>query len=76
MSNDNAPRRQFTVQLTCSDCGQKGAVLWEENSGVVQPKGPERRLVSITPGFHEESGRTQSRDPLIVCDVCDTIQDD
>jgi hypothetical protein len=49
--------------------------LWEENS-IANPSGPQRRLVRVAGDFHSELGRTQSGDPLIVCDKCDAIQAD
>jgi hypothetical protein len=73
-SNDN-DRASFVVAITCA-CGVAGSVTWEENVRAPQPHGPQRRLLSVSPGFHIESGRTQSGDPLVVCDGCDTIQDD
>jgi hypothetical protein len=35
-----------------------------------------RKLVSVSSGFHAETGRTDSGDPVIVCGVCDCIQPD
>ncbi len=72
----NGARRQFQVDITCSNCGQNGAVTWSESIAMDRPHGPERRLVAISPGFHAETGRSQSGDALIVCDSCDEIQAD
>ena len=69
-------REQFTIAIACAHCGQPGSVVWEENSPDHRKDGPQRALVKVSPGFHAESGRTQSGDPLIVCDACDTIQAD
>lgn len=66
--------QQFTVPIRCSHCGQEGSVVWEETAG--HERGPVRKLVEISAGFHSESGRTMSGDPVIVCDVCDQIQQD
>jgi hypothetical protein len=70
-----AERDQFTLDLSCPHCGARGAVVWEENSKAV-PKGPQRRLVFIDGKFHQEAGRSNSGDPLIICDVCDQILPD
>ena len=67
-------RDQFILPLSCP-CGATGCVTWEENSGA-NPRGPQRRLVNISDGFHAETGRTRSGDPLIVCNGCDRIQPD
>ena len=69
-------REQFTITITCPHCGQAGALVWEENSMGYRQDGALRVLKNISPGFHAENGRTQSGDPLIVCDICDTIQTD
>jgi hypothetical protein len=71
-----AVREQFTIAIKCSHCGQPGAVMWEENSLGHRRDGLQRALMNVSPGFHAENGRTQSGDPLIVCDTCDTIQAD
>ena len=69
-------RRQFTVSFTCSNCGAQGAAVWEEAIDRDRPRGLERRLVSVHGTFHAEGGRTQSGDPLIVCNACDEILPD
>lgn len=69
-------RDRFINALTCSYCGQTGAILWEENAADHRQCGPQRRLVSVSAGFHTETGRTESGDPIIVCANCDTIQAD
>lgn len=69
-------RSRFPVQITCPHCGQTGTLLWEEDDGRTSgPKG-KRTLIAPAPGFHVEQGRTESGDPLIVCDACDEIQAD
>jgi hypothetical protein len=69
-------RQDFQIAITCSNCGQPGTVTWQESVANQRPRGPERRLIDITPGFHAETGRTQSGDAVIVCDACDQIQPD
>ena len=64
-------RERFTLPIKCADCGQQGAVTWEENGASNRAQGSERQLVALSEGFHTETGRTRSRDPLIVCDHCD-----
>jgi hypothetical protein len=68
-------RDRFTLPLSCPRCGAAGSVTWEENSAV-NPKGPQRLLIQVDGGFHAETGRTRSGDPLIVCNGCDQIQTD
>ena len=69
-------RQQFTLIISCAGCGQTGAVVWEEDDGLTPGRKGARKLMQLSPGFHRESGRTQSGDPLIVCDACDEIQPD
>ena len=68
-------RNQFRLNFSCNHCGALGTAVWEENSPP-EPRGPQRRLVTVGGEFHSETGRTQSGDPLIVCNNCDTIQPD
>lgn len=68
-------RDQFRTLLECPHCHVLGAVMWEENSQA-SPNGTQRRLVEVFGEFHSEIGRTNSGDPLIVCNSCDTIQAD
>lgn len=56
------------VPLVCPDCSNLGAVVWDEAQG-------QKRLVSVHGEFHAETGRTRTRETLIVCNTCDTIQD-
>ena len=72
----NGARRPFTLDITCSNCGQTGTVTWNESVAMDRPHGPDRRLADLSEGFHTETGRTQSGDALIVCDSCDEIQAD
>jgi hypothetical protein len=68
-------RSQFTLTLDCPHCGQMGAAVWEENSRISKD-GPQRELIALEGEFHVEAGRTQSGDPLIVCNRCDEILPD
>jgi len=69
-------RSRFTVPITCPHCGQTGTMLWEEDDGHTRGAKTKRELVQVAQGFHAEEGRTDSGDPIIVCDACDEIQDD
>lgn len=69
-------REQFTVDIACPHCAQNGAVVWEENTLGNRQNGIQRAFISVSAGFHTEAGRTQSGDPVIVCNKCDTIQPD
>jgi uncharacterized metal-binding protein len=68
--------RQFTVAFKCSNCPEVGVRTWTESASESQVAGEGRTLVSVTQGFHIETGRTESGEPLIVCDACDQIQPD
>jgi hypothetical protein len=69
-------RDEFRTLLKCPCCQELGAVTWEENS-YANPQGAQRRLVAVHGEFHSEIGRrSNSGDPLIVCNTCDTIQED
>jgi hypothetical protein len=69
-------REKFTVDIACLHCGQKGHAVWEENALGNRRTGVQRALIRLSPGFHAQSGRTQSGDPLIGCDSCGTVQPD
>ena len=68
-------RSRFSAAITCPNCGQTGDVVWDEATGPDRTRGRQRQLVYISGGFHSETGRTQSGDPLVICDVCDQIQE-
>lgn len=68
-------RDQFRLNLRCPHCDALGAATWEENS-FANPKGVERKLIQVHGDFHSEAGRTKSGDPVVVCNACDTIQQD
>ena len=68
-------RGRFTLPLTCPHCGAEGAVAWEENTQM-SAQGLQRSLVSVQGAFHAEAGRSNSGDPLIVCNSCDQIMPD
>ena len=74
--HDPAARDRFSLDLKCPRCGQIGIITWEENSTGHRQLGSEGQLIDVTPGFHSEEGRTQSGDPMIICNHCDTIQPD
>lgn len=69
-------REKFTVDIACLHCGQKGHAVWEENALGNRRAGVQRALIRLSPGFHAQSGRTQSGDPMIGCDSCGTVQPD
>jgi hypothetical protein len=69
-------REQFTVDINCPHCAQPGAVVWEENTIGNRVHGIQRALIRVSDGFHPETARTESGDPLLVCDKCNTIQPD
>ena len=69
----NGPRR-FTQELVCPDCGQKGTALWEENSSAGRV-GSAQRVVELSEGFHVEEGRSAAGVALVICNVCDAIQE-
>ena len=64
-------RSEFAVITTCPNCRQTGAVVWEETDAEHRELGPCRKLALLSGGFHAEEGRTESGDPVIVCDNCD-----
>jgi hypothetical protein len=69
-------RFAFSVTIKCHFCGQAGYVIWEEAGAFDRTRGSQRTLVHVSSGFHSEIGRTRSGDPLIICNECDTIQED
>jgi len=69
-------REQFTVDIACPHCAQKGHAVWEENAAGNRRGGAQRILIRVSPGFHAEPGPTQSGDPRIVCDGCHAVQPD
>jgi hypothetical protein len=71
-----AGREKFTVDNQCPHCGQPGRMAWEENGGADLARGPERKFIAASEGFHPQTGRPGSGDPLIVCERCGTFQPD
>jgi hypothetical protein len=67
---------RFNVAITCPNCGQTGHVIWEEAGEQNRPLGSQRQMIQISDGFHQETGRTRSGHRLIVCNICDQIQED
>ena len=67
-------RQQFTAAFKCPHCGAAGVRTWEEASSQSRIVGEGRKLLSVSDGFHIETGRTTSGEPLIVCNNCDEFQ--
>ena len=67
---------QFVAAFECTNCGQAGDRTWEESSAQSRIAGDGRALVGVSSGFHIETGRTASGEPLIICNECDEIQPD
>jgi hypothetical protein len=66
----------FSLKIRCPHCGQAGFVAWE-GAGAQDPVPAQQpRLVFLSRGFHHEAGRSQSGAALIVCDICDQVQED
>ena len=68
--------QQFSAPFKCAHCGQEGVRVWEEPDSQSRAAGEGRKLISVSEGFHIETGRTASGEPLIVCNVCDQFQVD
>lgn|SRR5690348_7050396 len=66
-----ASKKRETRLFVCPDCSTTGWATWETGGQL----GSNRRLISLQGGFHAETGRTATGETLIVCNVCDTIQD-
>jgi hypothetical protein len=64
------PRQEFKNPITCRKCGQKGAVTWAESGGGNRTKGSQRSIVSLSEGFRQEHGKTESGDAQLICNVC------
>jgi hypothetical protein len=67
---------QFIAAFECTNCRQAGDRTWEESSAQSRIVGEGRTLVRVSSGFHIETGRAASGEPLIVCNECDEIQPD
>jgi hypothetical protein len=68
-------RALFGVTIKCPDCRQAGSITWEEDDEPTSGKPVARTFVRVSGAFHQEAGRTGYGNAVIVCDVCDTIQD-
>ena len=66
----------FDISFACPNCGQKGTRHWEEGADRSRKQGSDRAYLSVSSGFHCETGRAANGEPVIVCDVCDEIQPD
>lgn len=69
-------RQRFNASIKCPNCGAQGFAQWEESGSTDRTRGSERTLILLDGEFHTEAGRTQSGDPVIVCNACDEIQPD
>ena len=65
----------FSMKMSCPHCRQAGFVAWEGDGLVSAPSENLPRLVFLSRGFHPERARSDRALPVIVCDVCDQIQD-
>lgn len=68
-------RNKFANDLKCSNCGQLGSAVWEEN---VMPRksGIQSQIVALYGNFHIEAARIGIIGQVIVCTTCDEIQPD
>lgn len=69
-----AKREQQKKQLTCPDCGLKGALIWSENEKPVYASGiNHEHITSLSDGF--VVGNARGRDALweIKCGTCGTV---
>jgi hypothetical protein len=69
-------RQRFSASLKCPNCDAAGSAQWEESGSTDRTRGSERTLIGLLGEFHAETGRTNSGDPVIVCNACDEIQPD
>jgi DNA-directed RNA polymerase subunit RPC12/RpoP len=67
-------RAQFTVEIECPKCGQKGHAIWERDAP--NPQGLQPKLLSLPVGFSERVRTNLTELPEIVCDKCGTVQPD
>ncbi|MBV9550695.1 MAG: hypothetical protein JO256_13585 [Alphaproteobacteria bacterium] len=64
----------FSLKISCPHCRQAGFVAWEGVDGTISEPTPPR-LVFLSRGFHPERRTSGLELPIIVCDVCDEIQE-
>jgi hypothetical protein len=68
--------RKFSASFFCPNCKQAGVREWMESAALSRLFGMGRTLAGVSEGFHIETGRTASGEPIIVCNTCDEIQPD
>jgi hypothetical protein len=65
---EHARRETLSVLIACPGCKRTGPATWEEFSRPFAVKGRRLALVTISPGFMEEVGKTEFGDPIVTCD--------
>ena len=69
--------KRFTTDIHCIKCAQIGAAIWEEGRDPLGLATAGRaKLISVSSGFHREDGLTILGDPIIVCDLCESVVPD
>lgn len=59
----------FSLKLSCLHCRQAGFVAWEGRDEAPP------RMAFLSRGFHPEQRQQSPSGLIIVCDVCDEIQE-
>lgn len=62
---------RFTSKMTCPQCAQAGAALWEVGSLPSGAKIGPPQLLSLSNGFHVDETHPQTETTQILCDRCD-----
>lgn len=65
------PRERVAYVLICPGCTGMGTVIWDETKEPSERK-QDRKLVSVTIGFHAETDRLGLPGTWLICDSCDT----
>lgn len=69
MSSIHIQPGQYSFDIICPRCKERGVIVWENTGG-------ERTLVSLTQEFYERISKKSPYSIELVCTNCDMIQRD
>ena len=65
-------RVQYSIQIECPKCGNKGSAIWEKEA-LPNPQSLQPTLLSLPVGFSQRVRTDLTELPEIVCDKCGVV---